>query len=250
MCALAGASVIWLVYRMRLQQVTARVNLQYQERLSERTRIARELHDTLLQSLAGVSLQLEGIAKKVQSAPHDAVSQITFVREQVDACFREVRLKVWDLRSPELEVHGLAASLRAFIERVTPTGKTVCEFSVTGEPRGCPHEIEEELLRIAQEAVNNAIRHADPKKIAVLLAYENQGLRLNVTDDGRGFDPVSSGHRAGHWGLKNMQDRAAQIGASYNIKSSAGRGTEVEVCFNFSKRSRHARANYSHSDRR
>jgi signal transduction histidine kinase len=249
-CALAGASVIWLVYRMRLQQVTARVNLQYQERLSERTRIARELHDTLLQSLAGVSLQLEGIAKKVQSAPHDAVSQITFVREQVDACFREVRLKVWDLRSPELKVHGLAASLRAFIERVTPTSKTVCEFSVTGEPRGCPQEIEEELLRIAQEAVNNAIRHADPKKIVVLLAYENQGLRLNIADDGCGFDPVSGGRRAGHWGLKNMQDRAAKIGASYNIKTAAGRGTEVEVCFNFSKRSRHARANHSHTDRR
>jgi signal transduction histidine kinase len=250
LCGLAGASAVWLLYRMRLNQVTARVNHQYQGRLSERTRIARELHDTLLQSLAGVSLQLEGISKKVLSAPSDAVSQIRFVREQVDTCFREARLKVWELRSPELEVRGLLAMLRAFVERVNPAGRISCEFSVTGKPRACPPEIEEELFRIAQEAVNNAIRHADPTKIRVLVAYEGSGLRLQISDNGCGFDLETGRRREGHWGLKNMQDRAAQIGATYNISSVAEHGTDVEVCFNFSKRSRHARSNDSHIDRR
>jgi signal transduction histidine kinase len=170
-----------------------------------------------------------------------------FVREQVDSCFRDARLKVWNLRSRDIELHGLPAMLQAFIERVTPASRAKCQFNVTGEPRACPPEIEEELLRIAQEAVNNAIRHAGAKEIRLLLAYADTGFRLCVTDDGCGFDLEDGRRRSGHWGLKNMQDRAAQIGASYNIKTAAGSGTEVEVCFNFSK---HARNQHSHTDRR
>src|SRR5262249_2866140 len=104
----ACAAMIWSLYRLRLRQMTRRVNVRYRERLAERTRIARELHDTLLQSLAGVSLQLGGVAKRVTSAPDAAVSQVDSIREQVECCFREARLKVWDLRSPALEDQGLA----------------------------------------------------------------------------------------------------------------------------------------------
>jgi signal transduction histidine kinase len=140
--------------------------------------------------------------------------------------------------------------LRAFVERVNPATQASCQFTVTGDPRSLAPETEEELLRIAQEAVNNAIRHANAHQIRLLLAYEDNGLRLRISDDGCGFDLDDGHRRAGHWGLKNMQDRAAQIGASYNIQTAAGRGTEVEVCFNFSKRSRYARIDNPHTDRR
>jgi signal transduction histidine kinase len=245
--ALGGAVAIWLFYRLRLKQVTARVNLQYQERLSERTRIARELHDTLLQSLAGVSLQLDGISKNLVSVV-DARSRITFVREQVDSCLREARLKVWDLSSPDLEAHGLPGMLRSFVQRVAPASKASCQFSVIGERHACRPPIEEELFRIAQQAVNNAIRHADANRIGVALVYEDRGLRLQVSDNGRGFDLEKCRRLAGHWGLKNMQERAAQIGASCKIRTAAGCGTKVEVFFNFNQRSRDARSSYSHID--
>ncbi len=116
---LGGALLIWLLYRLRLRQVTGRVQLRYSERLAERTRIARELHDTLLQSLAGVSLQLDGIAKQAVARPEKFVSLVDQVREKVDACFLEARAKVWSLRSTSLEGPGLAATLREFCVNVS-----------------------------------------------------------------------------------------------------------------------------------
>jgi signal transduction histidine kinase len=99
LCVLAGAGVLRLLYRLRLRQMTAKVNLLYQERRAERTRIAHDLHDTLLQSLAGVSLQLDGISKQAARSPERTASLIARVREQVDSAFREARVKVWSLES-------------------------------------------------------------------------------------------------------------------------------------------------------
>jgi len=154
---------------------------------------------------------------------------INHVREQVDSSFREVRLKVWNLRSPELEGHGLAATLRDFAERIGAAQTPRCAFSVTGQPRPCSPEVEEELLRIAQEAATNASRHAQANEIRIALEYSGNALTLSVSDDGCGFD-LEDGHRkSGHWGLKTMQERAAQIRGKCTITSAAGRGTQVQV---------------------
>jgi signal transduction histidine kinase len=209
--------------------MTGRVKLRYSERLAERTRIARELHDTLLQSLAGVSLQLDGISKQAATAPEKTVSLISHVREQVDATFREARIKVWNLRSPALEEQGLAAALQEFYERVGPASAAACEFRLVGQPRPCPPEVEEEILRIAQEATHNAIRHARANKIRLVLEYAEQSLNLCVSDDGQGFDLEEGYRRSGHMGLKNMQERAAHILGKCRIITARGRGTQIEV---------------------
>src|SRR6266571_7862218 len=138
------------------------LELRLEERVSERTRIARDLHDTLLQSLAGVSLQLDGISKQAAINPDKTPSLIARVREQVDSAFREARVKVWNLRSPELQVFGLEASLRRLTERIGAATTAGCDLTVSGQPRPVEPDVEEELLRIAQEAANNASRHAEP----------------------------------------------------------------------------------------
>jgi signal transduction histidine kinase/ligand-binding sensor domain-containing protein len=226
---LAVAGVIWCLYRLRLRQMTARVKMRYSERLAERTRIARELHDTLLQSLAGVSLQLDGISKQAATAPGKTVSLISHVREQVDATFREARIKVWNLRSPTLEEQGLAAALQEFYERVGPVSAAACEFRLIGQPRPCPPEVEEEILRIAQEATNNAVRHGRANRIRLVLEYAEKSLKLCVSDDGQGFDLEEGYRKSGHMGLKNMQERAAQILGKCRIITAPGRGTQIEV---------------------
>jgi signal transduction histidine kinase/ligand-binding sensor domain-containing protein len=229
LCVLAGAGLLWVLYRLRLQQVTARVNLLYNERLAERTRIARDLHDTLLQSLAGVSLQLDGISKQAATNPERTPSLIGRVREQVDAAFREARVKVWNLRSSTIEVHGLDAALRQLVERMGPVTTARCSVTVSGQPRSCSPDIEEELLRIAQEATNNASQHAQPNEIRIALEYGASSLTLSISDDGRGFDLEEGYRKSGHWGLKNMQERAAQIRGTCKITTAVGQGTQIEV---------------------
>jgi signal transduction histidine kinase/ligand-binding sensor domain-containing protein len=226
---LSAAFLIWILYRLRLRQVTARVKLRYAERLAERTRIARELHDTLLQSLAGVSLQLDGIAKQAGSRPEKVVSLVNQVREMVDNCFVEARAQVWTLRSTSLDGPGLTATLREFCERISPLTTASCEFQLVGEPHPLAPELEEELLRIAQEAVHNAIRHAQAKEIQVKVEYARRLLTLTVSDDGRGFDLAEGLRKSDHWGLKTMHERAAQIHATYDISSAPGTGTVIEV---------------------
>jgi signal transduction histidine kinase/ligand-binding sensor domain-containing protein len=229
LCVIAAGVLAWTLYRLRLRTMSARINLLYNERLAERTRIARDLHDSLLQSLAGVSLQLHGIAKTAAKAPEKTPSQVDKIREQVDATFREARSKVYNLRSPALEGQGLTEALSDFVERLGPMATARCTLHVTGEPIHCTPEIEEELLRIAQEAANNANRHAGAKEIRLALEYGGRSLKLSVCDDGCGFRLEEGLAKNGHWGLKNMPERAAQIRGKCTITSSPGHGTQIEV---------------------
>ncbi|HJZ99096.1 MAG TPA: two-component regulator propeller domain-containing protein [Candidatus Solibacter sp.] len=229
LCVIAAGALTWMLYHLRLRTMSARINLLYNERLAERTRIARDLHDTLLQSLAGVSLQLHGIAKTAATAPEKTPSQVDKIRQQVDATFREARSKVYNLRSPALEGQGLTEALSDFVERLGPTATARCTLHVTGEPVPCTPEIEEELLRIAQEAANNANRHAGAKEIRIALEYSGRSLKLSICDDGCGFQLDEGLAKTGHWGLKNMPERAAQIRGKCTITSSPGHGTRIEV---------------------
>jgi len=247
----AGLVILWLIYQRRVGEVTARLNLRYDERLAERTRIARDLHDSLLQNLAGISLQLDALSKQVASAPAKAGVLIGEVREQVDACFRDARIKVWNLRMPVLAEQGLGPALQEFLARIEPTTAARCEFYVSGEPRACSPQEENELLHIGEEAINNAIRHARPRSIRVALEYSRRALTLRISDDGVGFDPETRA-KPGHWGLKNMAERAGQIRAKYKITSAGESGTEVEVRLPFFWRLRSPRVSKidSRSDHR
>jgi len=230
--ALAGvACLIVAAYRLRLQEMTARVRLRYEERLDERTRIARELHDTLLQNLAGVSLQLDGVAKQIGPSSEAAAAQIKVVRRQVEASFREARQKVQDLRSPMLQGRTLPAVMRESLEQIAAGHPVRLQMTVAGQPRNLRHELEEAALRIGQEAAANAVRHAQASEIQVSLTYGDASLKLRIQDDGQGFDLDDARRRVGHWGLRNMQERAHRIGAQWKIATAAGRGTEIEAVF-------------------
>jgi signal transduction histidine kinase/ligand-binding sensor domain-containing protein len=225
----AAACLVFAAYRRRLQGMTARVRLLYEERLDERTRIARELHDTLLQSLAGVSLQLDGVAKQIGPSSEAAASQIRVVRQQVDASFREARQKVQDLRSPMLQGRTLPAVLLESLDQIAAGHPVLLRMTVAGQSRPLREEVDEAVLRIGQEAVANAVRHAQASEIHVSLTYDDRSLSLRIRDDGQGFDLDGAGRRVGHWGLRNMQERAQKIGAEWKVASAAGRGTEIEA---------------------
>jgi signal transduction histidine kinase len=126
-----------------------------------------------------------------------------------------------------------------------------CDVTVSGKPLACAPDVEEELLRIAQEAVNNANRHAQGKEIRITLEYGVNWLTLAVSDDGRGFDLNQGIGKSGHWGLKNMQERASLIGAEYAIDSAEGKGTRIQVHVPLSSWSlRNALAKRAHSNSR
>jgi signal transduction histidine kinase len=228
----AGSAALWAFYQRRVHAATQIIRSLYEERIAERTRIARELHDTLLQSLAGASLQLDAISKTVEAAPGEARRSIVSVRNQMDVSFREARQKVWDLRSTAIEGRDLPSALKEYLEGMTC--KTAgFRFAITGTHRPYPPHVEEQLLRIGQESVANVLRHADATSIIVHLQYEPNHLCLRVSDDGRGFDYNAALHRDGHWGLRNIRERAAEIGAECRITSRPGHGTVIQTLVPF-----------------
>jgi signal transduction histidine kinase len=177
----------------------------------------------------GVSLQLDGVAKQLVPQSETAAASIQAVRKQVDASFREARQKVQDLRSPMLQGRALPTVLGDAVEQIAAGYRVHVRMTVTGEPHPMREEVDEALLRIGQEAVANAVRHAQAREIHVSLAYAGGSLRLRVEDDGAGFDAEEAGNRTGHWGLRHMRERAEHIGAQWRIETGAGRGTLVEA---------------------
>jgi signal transduction histidine kinase/ligand-binding sensor domain-containing protein len=227
LCATGGGALIWFLYKLRLRQIAAGIQGKFNERLAERTRIARDLHDSLLQNLVGVSLQLDGIAKQAVDAPDAGPTAIRRVRDEVDACVREARGKVWDLRAPAGE--GLPFLLQQLITQSVSWSSARCALTMVGSPRPCPGEIEEELLSVAKEAIHNAIQHAQPKEIRLILEYRRRSLLLSVSDDGDGFNWEEGSCKPGHWGLKNMRERVEKIRGKWKITTAVGQGTRMEV---------------------
>jgi signal transduction histidine kinase len=153
------------------------------------------------------------------------------MRKQVEEYIREARQSIWDLRSPQLESRDLVAALREAGERTT--GGNAARFSMTvhGQPQRFPARIEEQVLRIGQEAMVNAVRHAHADQIDVELAFEDSRLTLRVHDDGSGFDPAGvASNGNGHYGLTSMRERAENVGGTLTVNSTMGRGTHVEAC--------------------
>ena len=225
-CVAMVGLVVWGSWRGRLRLVRR----QFSMVLAERARLSREIHDTLLQSLVGVALQVDAISTTLDSSSSSARHQLVRIRRQVEAYIREARQSIWDLRSPVLETHDLHAALREFGKRAT-AGKTVrFATSVTGTPRQCSAKVENQLLRIGQEAITNAVRHADAKRIHLELRFDDRAVALRVSDDGRGFDcecPAPDADR--HYGLATMRERAEELGGQFKLAAAVGRGTEVEA---------------------
>ena len=196
--------------------------------LAERARVSRDLHDTLLQSLAAVGLELEALAGEAESSSTSQAAALRGLRRQVGRCIAEARQSTSELRSPRLEILDLVQELQDFADDARLGTQVAIDVAVTGRHRRCAPETQEQLLRIGQEATSNALRHAEANTIRVLLDYRHDTLSLRVSDDGRGFDTTCQ-LDGEHWGLRNMRERAQRIDADFSITSQAGQGTTVEA---------------------
>ena len=194
----------------------------------ERTRVARELHDSVEQELAGLTIQLDAVRARLQSAPESAASAVETARAMLRHTREEARRSIWDLRSMVLERGDLASALTEVAADLGGELLTNVRIEVSGTPLRLAPKIELNLVRICQEATSNARKYAQAKAVLVRLEYHPNSLCLTVSDDGCGFDASNvNSVRLGHFGLLHMRERAEQIGADFQIKSSLGKGTYV-----------------------
>src|SRR6185369_12781686 len=198
LCLAATACFAWAGYRWRLHQVTARLERRHRDRLAERARIARDLHDTLLGDMAGVAMQLSAASRRAVTA----------------------------MRNPPDEPSALVDRLSESADRSFAGSGIAVDVQRSGTPRRFPESVEDEVVRIATEAMTNARQHAACRRVEIACIYGRRQLQVRVRDDGRGFDPHEQAP-AGHWGLVGMRERSAAIGARLAITSSPGAGTEV-----------------------
>jgi signal transduction histidine kinase/ligand-binding sensor domain-containing protein len=227
---LAGIGLIGLLYRIRLQQITARADLRYAERLEERTRIARELHDTMLQSFQGSLAQMQAGRNLLSRQSDRALQAIDDAITMAAGAIAEGRDAVSDLRSSTAFRNNLAEELKAAADELAEGGGATFRLVVEGPPRELHPVIQDEICRIGGEALRNAFRHARAHHIEADVRYSDQLLRLQIRDDGVGITPeILEGGRSNHYGLCGMRERAEKLGAKLEIWSATGTGTEIDL---------------------
>ena len=227
---LALGWVLVLKRRVRAQTEVIRQKLQQATILEERTRIAREFHDTVEQELIGINMQLDAVRAKIQTTPVSALEGLDLARRMIRRAIGEARRSVLDLRSHALQESDLGSALVAVAKPLIDGTGLRLDLRQTGPVRRLPAPIEDNLLRIGQEAITNTIKHARATSLILNLGYERQSVSLSVRDDGRGLreglDPPGV---CGHFGLLGMRERAAQMGARLIIRSFPQTGTEISV---------------------
>ena len=225
-CVLVFGLAVVAFWRLRLRQIRKELAVVY----NERVRLSREIHDTLLQSLAGVAMQLDAVSSDPGASSRVQIAMVR-MRRQLEDYIHETRESIWKLRSGSLDERDIVTALQSIGRRIT-SGRVGFAVNVTGNPRSCEPKVQTEVVRIAQEALMNAVRHAHAKEIKLNLGFSERTLRLCVSDDGQGFDPASvpksSGH---HYGIIGMQERAAQVGGRCTIESAPGGGAQVVAEF-------------------
>ncbi len=228
LAAVCGLGIL-AAYRVRLRSLTGQLSMRFEERLAERSHIARELHDTLLQGFLSASMQLHVVA---DSLPEDSAAKprLGRVLELVGQVIEEGRNTVRGLRSVDLPSYDPAQSLSRIPHELGEDTSVRFRVVVEGQSRLFMPVARDEVYRIAREAVMNAFRHAKAANIEVELEYTSRQFRLLVRDDGCGMEPgVLAAGREGHWGLRGMRERSERIGGRLRLWSRLGAGTEVEL---------------------
>lgn len=225
---LVMAWVVVLGRRLREQMAIIRQKLRSSAVLEERNRIARELHDSLEQELAGITMQLDLAVDCLQQAPRVAEQALETARSMSRHSMIEARRSVWDLRCQLLEDGDLVYALAQIVEPLAPRERVKVDAKIQGTPVRLPRPIEMNLLRIGQEAVANAVKHGQAKQISVELRYAPESVCLRVCDDGTGFE-VDQASPTGHFGLLDMRERAQSMGSHLEIRSEPGRGAQISV---------------------
>lgn len=205
--------------------------------LQERRRFADELHDVVAGSLQAAILHLIEARQSLPPRETPALRSIRAAEEHIRSCWADARRSAAALRPAALEQHGLTGALSDYVSRLSEASGTNITFSTCGNPRSLPEAAELALLRAGQEAVTNALRHAAAETISVELSYDAEGVRLDVTDNGLGFDPRSTVPGSG---LLAMRNRAEHLGAELSILSEPSHGTEVIVAMPYGHASQKA----------
>jgi len=220
LCLTSGGAVV-AVRRVRVREV----ELRYTAMMEERTRLAREIHDTLLQGFAGVTLMIAAAARDVHD-PEQAAA-LEHVADVAEKRLHEAREAVWDLRESSNDTDLMTAMRSEADGAVKETGVDL-ELVTDGPPRPIDAQAAKVILRVTREAITNAVRHANATRLRVRLSFRPRVVQLSVRDDGIGFtvDPDFRTY-SHHWGLRGMCERAAQIGGALKVRSEPGRGTEV-----------------------
>jgi len=197
--------------------------------VEERQRLGRELHDSVTQALYSVTLYAQAAHMAMSAGKQDeAMENLEELRNMARDAMVDMRMLVFELHPPRLEQEGLAAALQARLGSVETRAGLQTEIHVQGEERRLPLSVEEELYWIAQEALNNVVKHAQAKKVTVHLRFDEKDVCLEVRDDGVGFDPAKARHGGG-LGLRSMEERAARVGGKLTVKSRPEEGTYVRV---------------------
>ena len=220
--------MLWGLYRYRLHQIAREFNVRLDERVGERTRLARDLHDTLLQSFHGLMLHFQSVSRLLPEGK--AKEQLEKTMERADRAIAEGRSAVYDLRSSATMTNDLAEAVNAVGNELSTDNDAVFNLMVEGPARDLHPIIRDEIYRISREALSNAFKHAHARHIEAEMSYGDRAFRLRIRDDGEGIpDAILEQGRPGHYGLSGIQERAKQIGAELTIWSRLGTGTEIEL---------------------
>jgi signal transduction histidine kinase len=228
--------LLWTLHQIRLRRLQHQFNVGLEARVDERTRIARELHDTLLQSLHGLMFQYQAARNMLPQRTGEAIQTLDSAISATEQAIAESRSAIHDLRTDAVRNGDLVESLRNAAQELADSKRLdspAPEFQmiVEGERKPLPQVVHDEVYRIAHELLRNAFQHAHADRIEVEIRYNEQSLRLRIRDNGNGIDPkvLKEGGSSGHWGLRGVRERVRQIGAQLDFWSEAGAGTEVQL---------------------
>jgi len=235
LCAVLALALVWAIYRIRVRQLRHDFALTLEARVTERSSIARDLHDTLLQSFHGLMLRFQIVSELLPERPIEAKEQLDKTIDRAAKAITEGRDAVQGLRASTIRKNDLARAINTLGEELAADpanqGSPAFRVAVEGQSRDLHPILRDEIYRIAAEALRNAFRHAKARQVEVEIRYDNQEFRLRVRDDGKGMDvTVLSGQGPeGHYGLPGMRERAKLIGGNLVVWSKVDAGTEVEL---------------------
>jgi len=234
LCIGAFSGLLWALYQLRVRQLRRKFAMVVEARVHERTRIARELHDTVLQSLHGLLMSFQRAANLLPERPVDAKQRLEGAIDQAAQAITEGREAVQGLRSSIVVTNDLAVAIRTLGEELaaqqTRQDAPFFDVAVEGTPRDLNPILRDDVYRIAGEALRNAFHHAQARRIEVEIQYDKSHLQLRVRDDGKGVDSeVFTEGRSGHWGLQGMRERAKLLGGQLEVWSELNSGTEIQL---------------------